>query len=110
MALFGPRYPRHDDCAVHGPLYPEDILAQHFRVRRLTVGYDPDEVDDFLDAVAAAMAGFTAPVTAWDIRQHEFSSEKRWGSIDPDEVDDFLECIARTLEGRAGWPPPAEIA
>jgi len=104
MAMFGLWRSRHHDCTEHGPLLPEDVLAKHFRVHKLAVGYDPDEVDDFLDAVAASMAGFTQPLTAWDIRQHEFQNQKRLGAFSPDEVDDFLECIARTLEGTAGEP------
>ena len=103
MAIF--RRTRAHDCYAHGPLLPEDVLAKSFRVHKLAVGYDPDEVDDFLDAVAASMAGFTQPLTAWDIRQHEFSNQKRLGAFNPGEVDDFLECIARTLEGTVGDYP-----
>jgi DivIVA domain-containing protein len=104
MAMFGLWRRRPHDCTEHGPLLPEDVLAKRFRVHKLAVGYDPDEVDDFLDAVAASLAGFTQPLTAWDIRQHEFQNQKRLGAFSPDEVDDFLECIARTLEGTAGEP------
>jgi DivIVA domain-containing protein len=51
------------------------------------------------------MAGFTPPLTGWDIRQHEFQDKKRFGAFSPDDVDQFLECIARTLEGTTGaWP------
>ncbi len=105
MAMFGLKGPRRHDCADHGPLMPEDVLAKRFRVHRLAVGYDPEEVDDFLDGVAAAMAGFTQPLTAWDIRQHEFANQKRYGAFNPEDVDEFLECIARTLEGSTGAPP-----
>lgn len=105
MAKFSLGRRRPHDCAGHGPLTPEDVLGQLFRVHKLAVGYDPEEVDDFLDAVAAAMAGFTQPITAWDIRQHEFVDQKRFGAFSPDDVDQFLECIARTLEGSTGaWP------
>ncbi len=105
MAVFrrGRRW-RHD-CSEHGPLAPEDVLGKLFRVHRLKVGYDPEEVDDFLDAVAAAMAGYTPPLSAWDIRQHEFVNQKRYGSFCPEDVDEFLECIARTLEGSTGGFP-----
>jgi len=102
MAKFSLGRPRRHDCASHGPLTPEDVLGKFFHVHKLAVGYDPEEVDDFLDAVAAAMAGFTQPLTAWDIRQHEFVNQKRWGAFSADEVDEFLECIARTLEGTTG--------
>ena len=102
MAIFTRRRRWSHDCAEHGPLMPEDVLGKLFRVHRLTVGYDPEEVDDFLDAVAASMAGYTEPLTAWDIRQHEFQNQKRFGSFSPDDVDEFLECIARTLEGTTG--------
>ncbi len=108
MAKFGLGRRRRHDCAGHGPLTPEDVLGKLFRVHKLAVGYDPEEVDDFLDAVAAAMAGFTQPLTGWDIRQHEFVNQKRWGAFNPDDVDEFLECIARTLEGSTGAPPPTE--
>ena len=52
----------HPDCAAHGPLSPDDVLAKHFKPQKLVKGYDPDEVDDFLDLVAQSMAGFTAPL------------------------------------------------
>ncbi len=105
MAIFGRGRGRQHDCYAHGPLLPEDVLAMHFTMHKLAVGYDPDEVDDFLDAVAASMAGFTQPLTAWDIRQHEFANKKRYGAFNAAEVDDFLECIARTLEGTVGESP-----
>jgi len=108
MAVFGRIRPRSHDCAEHGPLAPEDVLGKLFRVHRFAVGYDPEEVDDFLDAVAAAMAGYTQPLTAWDIRQHEFVNQKRRGAFCPDDVDEFLECIARTLEGSTGPYPVVE--
>ena len=107
--VFGHKLIRHDDCSVHGPILPEHVLLASFRQRRIGVGYDPDEVDDFLDLVASSLAGYTHPVTALDIRQHEFGNAKRRGYC-PEEVDNFLECIAQTLEGRAGgyvvgWNP-----
>jgi DivIVA domain-containing protein len=108
MAKFGLGRRRPHDCAGHGPLTPEDVLGKSFRVHKFAVGYDPEEVDDFLDAVAATMAGFTQPLTAWDIRQHEFVNQKRWGAFSPDDVDEFLECIARTLEGSTGASPGIE--
>jgi DivIVA domain-containing protein len=92
----------HEDCSIHGPLAPDDVLAKHFRPQKLMRGYDPDEVDDFLDYVAQSMAGFAPPVASMDVRQHEFHSVVRRGSFPPGEVDDFLECIARTLE-TYGW-------
>jgi DivIVA domain-containing protein len=108
MAVLGRGRRRSHDCAEHGPLAPEDVLGKLFRVHRLAVGYDPEEVDDFLDAVAASMAGFTVPLTGWDIRQHEFQNKKRFGAFSPEEVDEFLECLARTLEGSTGAPPLVE--
>jgi len=98
----GSRIRSHDDCSVHGPLGPDDVLAMSFKAHKLGKGYDPDEVDEFLDTVAAAMAGYVAPVTAWDVRQHEFIHSGRRGGFSAAEVDDFLECVARTLEGGAG--------
>jgi DivIVA domain-containing protein len=105
MAVLGRGRRRSHDCAEHGPLMPEDVLGKLFRVHRLAVGYDPEEVDDFLDAVAASMAGYTDPLTGWDIRQHEFQNKKRFGAFCPEDVDEFLECIARTLEGTTGGSP-----
>jgi DivIVA domain-containing protein len=102
MAVLGRGRRRSHDCAEHGPLSPEDVLGKLFRVHRLATGYDPDEVDDYLDAVAASMAGYTEPLTGWDIRQHEFQNKKRFGALCPEDVDEFLECIARTLEGSTG--------
>jgi DivIVA domain-containing protein len=108
MAVFGRRRWNHLDCLAYGPLTPQDVLDMTFVVRKVRGGYDPDEVDDYLDSVAAAMAGFAPPVSAWDIRQHEFSQTRKFKSFDPEEVDNFLECIALTLEGRAGEYPPEE--
>ncbi len=105
MARIGWKRNRRHDCLNHGPLLPQDVLAKSFRVHKLTVGYDPDEVDDYLDGVAASMAGYAPPLTSWDIRQHEFTNQKRLGAFSPDDVDDFLECIARTLEGTTGTAP-----
>jgi DivIVA domain-containing protein len=102
MAIFGARRRTHFDCSVHGPLSPQDVLDMTFVVRKVGVGYDPDEVDDYLDSVAASMAGFAPPVSAWDIRQHEFTVQRKRNSFNSEEVDNFLECIAQTLEGRAG--------
>ncbi len=97
------RWPRHGDCAVHGPLSPDDVVSKHFRPQQVLKGYDPDEVDDFLDHVARAMAGFAPPISAMDVREHEFTGQRWRGSYNAEEVDDFLECIARTFEGRAGY-------
>jgi DivIVA domain-containing protein len=99
------RRPHHTDCSIHGPLYPVEILEKTFRIHRLGEGYDPDEVDDYLDAIAASMMGGGPPVTAWDVRQHEFTHIRKRHFFDTEEVDDFLECIAQTLEGRAGDYP-----
>ena len=108
MVVFGHGRRRSHDCAEHGPLTPEEILGKMFHVHRLAAGYDPEEVDDYLDAVAASIAGFGVTLTGWDIRQHEFANTKRFGSFCPEDVDEFLGCIARTLEGTTGAPPPHE--
>lgn len=79
-------------------LTPYDVLDMSFDVKKLGTGYDPDEVDDYLDSVAAAMAGLAPRVTALDIRQHEFRLSRKYGHYDFGEVDDFLELIAQTLE------------
>ncbi len=88
---------------VHGENYqplltPYDVMDRSFTIKKLTTGYDPDEVDDYLEAVAAAMAGLAPRLRALDIRQHEFSLSRKFNSYDYGEVDDFLEMIARTLE------------
>ena len=79
-------------------LTPHDVLDRSFSIHRIGTGYDPDEVDDYLDSVAAAMAGLAPRVTALEIRQHEFQLTRKVNSYDHGEVDDFLELIARTLE------------
>lgn len=99
----GRRFPRHSDCGAHGPLTPDVVLSMTFTCRKFVPGYDIDEVDDFLDHVAAAMTGFAPPVSAMDIREHVFERGMVRGGFNPEEVDDFLECIAQTLEGRAGF-------
>jgi DivIVA domain-containing protein len=90
-------------------LTPHDVLDKSFVLRKIGTGYDPDEVDDYLDSVAAAMAGLAPWVTAWDIRQHEFRLTRKRNNFDHGEVDDFLELIALTLEAmEAGihlYPP-----
>ena len=77
---------------------PYDVLDRSFDIKKLTTGYDPDEVDDYLESVAASMAGLAPRLTALDIRQHEFSLSRKFNSYDYGEVDDFLELIAQTLE------------
>ena len=96
------RMVRHSDCSGHDPVTPQLVIAAHFNVNRIREGYDQDEVDNFLDYVAASLAGYAPPLSPDSVRNHEFTHMVKRGGFDPEEVDDFLECIAQTLEGRSG--------
>jgi len=110
MAILGRGRRTGQDAYLQALLTPYDVLDKTFVLRKIGTGYDPDEVDDFLDSVAASMAGLGPRVTAFDIRQHEFKLTRKMNSFDHGEVDDFLEMIALTLEaqetGIYPYPPP----
>jgi len=111
MAILGRGRRSHNRHHPQPRLTPHEVLDKTFVLRRIRTGYDPDEVDDYLDSVAAAMAGLAPRVTAWDIRQHEFQQTRKLNSFDHEEVDNFLELIAQTLEDlEAGFPQYPTIA
>jgi DivIVA domain-containing protein len=113
MAILGRGRRRHQGNHHQALLTPHDVLDRSFVIRKIGTGYDPDEVDDYLDSIAAAMAGLAPRVTAFDIRQHEFRLTRKLNSFDQGEVDDFLELIAQTLEileaGIRLYPPTDDL-
>lgn len=98
MAILGRGRRANRGGNFHPLLSPHDVLDRSFALKKVGTGYDPDEVDDYLDSVATAMAGLAPRLSALDIRQHEFQHLRKFNSFDCGEVDDFLELIACTLE------------
>jgi DivIVA domain-containing protein len=113
MANLGRGRRRHQGDHQQALLTPHDVLDKSFVIRKIGIGYHPDEVDDYLDSIAAAMAGLAPRVTAFDIRQHEFRLTRKLNSFNQGEVDDFLELIAQTLEvleaGTHPYPPTDDL-
>lgn len=75
-------------------------------------GYALDEVDDFLDLLAAALddleQGRTPRLSSRDVETHTFSTALR--GYDLDDVDDFLDRAIATLAGTSQEvpkPPPS---
>ena len=89
-----------------------DALHTPFRIRTLRSGYEPDQVDDFLDLVAAALtdvqAGQTPTMTIHDVFAVKFDTTRFQPGYHMDQVDDFLDLVADTFEAAtAGTPCPS---
>lgn len=86
----------------HGPvLTPDDVHRMRFtRAQVGRRGYHEEEVDAFLDLVAATLAhGGPGSLTVADVRSIRFT-EARLGTrgYQPDEVDAFLDLVVTALE------------
>jgi DivIVA domain len=72
-----------------------------FRSGRLGMGYSEEEVDAFLDRIAATLRGTAdRPLTAADVREARFSTVLFRPGYAIGEVDEFLADIAEVLERR----------
>ncbi|MFC4373562.1 DivIVA domain-containing protein [Nocardia halotolerans] len=92
---------------------PDDVSRTHFAMPTLGHrGYHADEVDAFLELVAATLHGQGA-LTADDIRHVHFPAPRFGGrGYQADQVDDFLDRVRTELEHRqkGGSPVPAARA
>ncbi|WP_449061722.1 DivIVA domain-containing protein [Planomonospora algeriensis] len=74
-----------------------------FRSGRLGMGYDEEEVDLFLDRVAATLRGTTdQPVTPDDVREARFSTVVFRPGYAVSQVDDFLHDLVDVVERHLG--------
>lgn len=82
-----------------------DALHTPFRLRYYRAGYEPDQVDDFLDEAAAALrdvaAGATPAMTVADVFDITFTPTRFRDGYDQAQVDEFLDRVADTLEQAA---------
>jgi DivIVA domain-containing protein len=74
-----------------------------FRAGRLGMGYAEEEVDLFLDRVAATLRGTTdQPVTPDDVREARFSTVVFRPGYAVSQVDDFLHDLVDVVERHLG--------
>jgi DivIVA domain-containing protein len=79
------------------PEVDDEILAewartQCFSVTRLRPGYDPGQVDAFLEAVSDTFLGVREPpLTASEVRDKQFTTTRLRPGYDEEEVDAFLD-------------------
>lgn len=81
-----------------------------FGTTRLTEGYDPGEVDAFVDRVVAALGG-AGGLSAEQVRAVRFTPVRLREGYTMGDVDDWLDDVARALgdaggEAYAGATPP----
>jgi DivIVA domain-containing protein len=114
--FFGPGYPAKDvdaflaDAEQWMPDRPTSAGRQDrphresplFTPVRLREGYDPIEVDEFLDRLMATVNGLPVdrPVTPREIRRVQFTPVRLREGYDVEEVDLFLEEAEGWLSGR----------
>ena len=84
------------------PVTARDALHAPFRLVRFRGGYDPKQVDDFMDQVEVALreatSGGVPALSVADIFDAQF--HKTWFELGyaRDDVDDFLDRTADTLQ------------
>jgi len=82
-----------------------DIRNVQFRTVRFTEGYDEDQVDDFLDQVALALAepaDGPQRLTSAEVKRIDFKATRLKEGYDMDEVDSFLDRVELEFERREG--------
>lgn len=78
----------------------EDVLNEQFRATKYDLGYDPLEVDNFLDQAARALHSYetgetqSLPLTAAQVEDVTFESTRFKTGYDQREVDEFLDRLA----------------
>lgn len=106
--VWGSLFPGGASDEPPGEPYPEDVaaavLARVESVRFIPVrwseGYDMDEVDAFLDRIAAGCRGEGGP-TVEQIERQRFTPVRFSEGYDMDEVDTFVdEVIVPLLQGK----------
>lgn len=88
-----------------GVVTAHEAMHTPFKIRHVLHGYDPDQVDDFLDDVAAALdrlhAGKVSELTINDVFDAKFRVTRLEPGYDQGQVDDFLDRVIDTLEQAA---------
>lgn len=94
------------------PLRSDDVVVKQFQTTRFGHGFDPDEVDDYLDEVVAALRHHEAarvedlrdaalaaspPLTADGVRSRTFST-RGMGAVEREPVHAFLVRCADALD------------
>ncbi|MGQ4615049.1 DivIVA domain-containing protein [Nocardia sp. R7R-8] len=93
------------------PVTPEDVRSTRFATPTLGCrGYRADEVDAFLELVAATLAGHGV-LTADDLRDVGFGAPRRGRrGYRADQVDEYLDQVRAELESRQRGIPPVPAA
>jgi DivIVA domain-containing protein len=82
-----------------------DLRPEQFSTTRLRPGYDPDEVDAFLEAIRETLLGIREPfLTSDDVRNKQFSFTRLRPGYDQEEVDALLD----EVELRLAASPPGQ--
>ena len=82
-----------------------DLRPEQFSTSRLRPGYDPDEVDAFLEAIRETFLGVREPfLTSDDVRNKRFSTTRLRPGYDQEEVDALLD----EVELRLAASPPGQ--
>lgn len=84
-----------------------DILTKVFPTTKFREGYEVEEVDSFLDALAEAyrqveQGADRFPVTADVIVEKQFTATRFSDGYDQVAVDDYLDAIAADIQARQG--------
>lgn len=86
----------------------DDIIRQRFQTTRFTRGYEPSEVDSFLERAVEALrsheGGLATAQQAFDasaVEEARFSETMMRQGYDQSEVDAFLDRLAEALRARA---------
>jgi len=78
--------------------WAEWVRTQRFSVTRLRPGYDPEQVDAFLEAIGDTFLGVREPpLTASEVRDKRFTTTRLRPGYGEEEVDAFLEQAERRL-------------
>jgi DivIVA domain-containing protein len=101
-------------------LTANDVRKKQFGTTRLRPGYDPEEVDAFLDEIAAALDRLAAErarlsgtrggpspqapgsLTSADVERKQFSTTRMRPGYEQKDVDDFLDLAAAELDRQIG--------
>ncbi len=78
--------------------WAEWARTQRFSATRLRPGYQPEQVDDFLEAICDTFRGVREPpLTAAEVRDKQFTITLWRTGYDEEEVDAFLDRAERRL-------------
>ena len=78
-----------------------------FASTRFGPGYDPQEVDDFIDRCERAVRSGDGSVTARQVAEKRFTATRFREGYDMDEVDRFLDDVLVPLLGNPAQPSDA---